>query len=759
MSEGEPVSLSVDNILQSNTGSFSGATGNATLPTPTTAGSMVVLCATILGADGVFAWDLDVPTGFYQASGGDPAGATANKPYIFVKRNTSGEDTWTLTTRKDEASGNARDVVWAVFEVTGTGLDRYGADLLGSGFPINPGLYTAQYGLVNTGNLVSGTESAVASRTTGPTDPTPCFDNLAFAVWAATSADTTIPVLSGYTNGFAEVAQVSRVGSTRAFTMAVAVAPSLLVGSLESTASISPSSAAYAGMVVLFADGARSAPDIAAMTGFEFGTATGITAGSTTYLGTAPFDTVVGSPAVVTTNPRSGAYCAELSSVAAAEYLTWGCVGPDVMGTIQPTQFFPLVGYLNVYLPTPLPGADVELASCEAGSLANGMTVWYRSASQKIGVKVGTGTEVLSDATVAADTWISIDFRWDPRFTNHLVDWRIDYNSSTSDATPPVPQTQAVGAGTSLADPTLFRLGWSTAKTATVRIDDPVVSKLWGSYPIGDTRIVAVGPDQADTPTIVGTSTNFKTFTGGPAGTLSTWSAATTRSALNEIPPSVGSGVGTGLLQVTAAAGDYCEIPMATFTAAPNNVLRAVRWYAAACAASTAVATLSVKSVDSGGTMVSEVGQFAAAHGLDATTLRWLSRMHRGTDSFYQITQARMDGLKLRVGYSGDATPDIGVHAVLAEVAYSPADVIGVLEAEDGAFKVYARQDPNSGAIASYLVTTPAGTRGATANWTIGGSTTSQYVGPNTTYEKVIGSDDIANVTGVGLSPDPQPEV
>lgn len=706
------MSLTADNILQSNTGSFSATSGSATLLTPTTAGSMVVLCTAILGADGSFVWELEPPTGFFQGSGSHVSGATANKPYIFIKKNTSGEDTWLLEPRKDSASGNARDVVWAVFEVAGTGLDRGGADL----GTFNPAASAGQWGLVNTASTVAGTESAVASRSTGNSDATPCYDNLAFAIWAATSPNTTIPVLSAHTNGFVEVAQVSRVGATRALTLSVAIRPSLTLGALESTVSISPSSACYTAMAVLFADGAKYAPDLAVIFGAELGTATSIATGSILLSGTAPFDTVVGTPAVVTTSPRTGTYCLELSSTSAAECLTWGSVGPDVMGPLNPNTFFPYVFYVPVYFPT-LPGVDVELASCEAGSLANGVTLWYRTASQKLGMTVGTGTEVLSDATVSASTWIAVDGRWDPRFTNHLVDWRVDYDSL--DATAPVTQTQAVGASTSIADPTLFRLGWTTSKTATVRYDDVAVSKAWGAYPIGDTRITVVKPDPAGTPTVSGSATNFRTFTGGPAGTLTAWSAATTVTALDEIPPVAGAS-GDGLLQIAVAATDYVEIPMATFTAAPGNVLRAVRWYVAGCAASTASATMSIKFVDTGG-VVNEIGQLAGHHGLDATTLRWLCRMHRfgaaylGT-GFYQITQARMDALKVRVGYSGDATPDLGIYAVFAEVAYQPVEPVPVFGQPGGLPRVEQDVDPNSRGIVVLRAYTDTGQTG-TLTW------------------------------------------
>jgi len=115
-----------------------------------------------------------------------------------------------------------------------------------------------------------------------------------------------------------------------------------------------------------------------------------------------------------------------------------------------------------------------------------------------------------------------------------------------------------------------------------------------------------------------------------------------------------------------------------------------------------------------------------------------------------------MDALKAQVGLAGDATPDQGIGALYAEVGYQPAFVWGSTEAENGAFKVYIRQDELSGAHISYLVTTPSGTRGATAYGTIGGSDWSHYVDPNTTYEHTVGADNVGGVTaGPGLTVDP----
>jgi len=110
--------------------------------------------------------------------------------------------------------------------------------------------------------------------------------------------------------------------------------------------------------------------------------------------------------------------------------------------------------------------------------------------------------------------------------------------------------------------------------------------------------------------------------------------------------------------------------------------------------------------------------------------------------------------LAFRVGFSSDATPDIGIHAIYAEVALVSATTYRIIEIEGSDFTVDVFQDTDSASVVSYFVTTPPGTRGATFTCTISGVPSSVYVDPNSTYEQVIGAVDIATVTSVGLEPD-----
>lgn len=721
--------LSVDNIIQSNTGGFDGTSGNATLPVGTAAGSTVLIFATnATGGTGSPSYQLTA-SGFTQVTGLQGADGTRKvAPRVFAKKNVSaGETSWALS-----LSPSGQQVAWVALEVTGIGVDP-----LNEWF-VEPGLGNVEY--------QSGNVTTVTSRSTVQSG---CYDVLVFALHAARSNDTTVPTFSGQTNGFTELVESSQVNATNAVGMAVSYAPSLVLSTFESTATLSPASPASATIVAFYADGAKFAPNIDVMSGAEFGTATSITngAGSVGGNGAAPFNTAVGSPAVVTTNPRSGTYCFELSAAAATESLDWTAAGS--LAIFAPTTGYPIVERLHVYFPTSLPSGDVELASVEAGSLANGVTVWYRTASQKIGVKIGTGAEQLSDATVAANTWVGIDLRYDPRTTTHLCDWQVDYDSL--DGTGPVTQTQASTSGMTAADVSTVRIGWTSARTATVRYDDIVVSKSWGTYPLGDLRILPLGPDPAGTPAVVGTEANFKVYTSN--GTMGTWNAANARGALDEIPPVVGAS-SDGIAQVTNDTNSYAQVPLDSFTAAPTNVLRALRWYVALWAASGTAAQLEIRSHDGAAETLIAVN---ADHGQDSSALLWACHMQRdqSDSTFYQLTQAKLDAMVLRMGWSADAAPDIGIHNVLAEVAYQPATVIQIMSGEGDAFKVFVRQDPVSAAVASYLLDTTAADRGATLTWTINTVDGSQHIGAGTTYEKVIGAVDVAGVTAVGMIVDP----
>lgn len=731
--------LSVDNIIQQNTGSFEATSGSASLPAGTTAGSAVLIVVG-LGGDNSTNFAVSTPTDFEAAVA--VSGARWCKPYLFIRQVSPGsESSWTLA-----VTGGTQQVLWAAFEVVG--LDMAG-DLL-TGAAGEAGVY------LETGvNPFQQSTPSVTSRSTGSTSSSESFDAIGLAIHVAASPDTTVPTLTDHTNGFIEVASVSRTNATRAFAMSVSLKPSQSLGPVECTVTIAPSSQVYAAAVVFTAADAKHAPDIDTCSGFEVGTVTNLSvAGSgATPASPPPWDAVVGTPAVVTSSPRTGNYCLEVSSVAAAECVVWTGTSINNADNLRRAQgaACPLgVFRFHAYFPTALPLTDTVLASIEAGSLANGVVIRFVAASQKIGVKIGSGTEVLSDASPAAAVWFGVDGRYDPRTTTHTLDWQFDPDATPGNATAPVPQTQATASSMTAATISVFRLGWSTSQTATVRYDDIVWGRARKSYPIGDVNVRPLKVDPAGTPTVSGTTANFNTFTSN--GTMAAFIAANCRNALDDVPPTIGAS-SDGLAQITVATNDYVEVPMETYVGAPNHVHRAARWYWAGWAGSANPATCSFHVID--GSLTQSV-YGPDDFNFDDTALKWMTTMHRQAGGgFYLLNQAKVDGLAFRWGFSTDANPDVGIHCALVELVTQPVVEYVVTDAEDGAFRAYARQDPFSQSLAGILVATPTGTRGATFYWTLDGVEDSHYVAANSTWESAIGATDVAQVTAYRLEPDP----
>jgi hypothetical protein len=187
--------------------------------------------------------------------------------------------------------------------------------------------------------------------------------------------------------------------------------------------------------------------------------------------------------------------------------------------------------------------------------------------------------------------------------------------------------------------------------------------------------------------------------------------------------------------------------------AAMGGACRGVRMLAPGWAATTAAATLGFRAWD--GTSEILLGSGLTDHDFDTTaTPAWAAKMVARTPIIWD--QTALDALAFRVGFSSDASPAVGIHAIYAEVAFRIGDLVRVGEAEDGAFAVDFRIDPDSSAVIAIVITTPPGTRGAFFDWSILEVPQTQiYVVPNDVHTEVIGATDIATMTSYALTPDP----
>jgi hypothetical protein len=712
--------ITLDDIIQTNTGSFNATSGTVTLPSGTTDGSAVIVC--IMGYVSVGS---PVMSGFTRDHGtmvGSP------KPYIMRKANVAaGENSWTMT-----GFSSASPAVWVAMEIQNVSR-----------------LYPLE---INSTVTTSTTGTSIPSGS-GPTGLATSYDTLAIAFHGGqNTASSTIATYSGQTGDFVEWQEVSRVDGATATSAVVSVKLGTDAATYTCTVTASTTINGNGVIAVYNAEGARRTPNIDVMTGLEFGTAAGHKTGIAT--GGPPFDASNGTVTVTSTNPASGSYCLELSGSAAQANVSWTSTGalslyPAPTGLVARQQY---VAGFRVLFPSSLPGSDVRIAALDAGTgtSAPGVQVTYRTASQKIGVLVadasaGAGTEQLSATTVAADTWYHLDLYLDmsngDRGQTFHAYWTLDDVAQTT-------ATQTTLTATTVATFTNFTLGWLTSTTATVRFDDIVGSKHPGHYPFGSVRIYGLAVDPAATPTVT-TATSFSTMTAN--GTLNaTFSATTARDAVDDIPPTVGASA-DGFVQDTISSTDYVELPMATRAAATNlQALRGVRWYFCGWAAGNpAAATIGFRGWDG----TTETTLFATADPSftnSTTTPSWLCRMHRDLASAtpYLWTQALLDALAARVGFSGDVTPVIGINAVLAEVAMRDAAVTQV--SEQDSVIVYALLDPDTGNIIAYTLDATAAAATAAATYTIGGSPVNRTAAAGTTDTYVIGEEShtVSFVTG-----------
>lgn len=719
------MSLSAGNFIQGfgtpSVGSFNATSGLATLPSATTAGNTIML---VVGSSG----GLDVAvSGFTRVTGVDPSGS--RRGGIFVKATAGGETSWTITV------SSAQPTVWAAYEVENIDVD-------------NPVDVTTAWS--------SGGPASIANTATSPISTT--YDGVAVGVFfGANLSGTTVPVWSSYadkpgtvnTTGYTVLSESSRVEASTAFNMAVVFKPTQQLGQYGVQANLSPSSNFGVGLVMLTATGAKRASRIDAMCGFEIGTVAGITNGAAA--GYAPFDAIAGTPAIVS-GGRSGSYCAELSASAATEYLEWTTAGS--LGFYAPAAPPVLVDRFSVLFPGSLPAADTELFSFGTSAVAGACVLRYRSSGTKLGMKVSaTGTEQFTGAVVA-DVWYNVDVRFSVATSTWTADWRVD----------DLDQAQASLTGQAVTTLTRARFGWATAATATVRYDDLAVSKVPGHYPLGDLRIYPLMVDPAGTLAVYAlgspdptSEVNFNTFTAN-GGSLAPWNATTAKNAIDDIPPTIGASA-DGLCQITPASA-WVRIPMQTYNGGTTEVPRAVKWYWCGWAASAQANNIAFgMSTLIGGVTYALTAFLAADPNFDNSTTApgWVCRMHRGglagePDDAMIWTQEMLDNLYCEVGGSSDATPDVGIHAVLAEVAMRAVDAPQPLFGDLAA----ASSDPDSGGIVGVSLTAPTGYDTDLVVQEAGTPTTTTVTG-GTTATAVVQAPDAPSTDYIAAYPAAEP--
>jgi hypothetical protein len=215
------------------------------------------------------------------------------------------------------------------------------------------------------------------------------------------------------------------------------------------------------------------------------------------------------------------------------------------------------------------------------------------------------------------------------------------------------------------------------------------------------------------------------------------------------------SATSDGVCQVTTATSDYMEFPMSTYTCASDEIIAGVRALSPEWGGTgTGTGTLGFRGHD--GTTETTFVTATVTHDAGSPTAysstepRWMTGMWPNGLGW---TQAKLDAAVLRVGFSNDATPDMGVHSLYLEVAIRKAKTFRQVTLEDpisATADIYV--NPYTSASVSYLITNSDASRSVNFNYTGTGSPSSPVtVSPSTSQTVTVTADDFGDIPDVSL--------
>lgn len=701
------MSLTEDNIVQTNSGATTSAATsvNVSLPSGTTAGNTVVV---VIGCT----------TGAITAPAGFVAGKSQNEVNLFYKsevaagEGVSGSTHWTFTT--------IGSVTYAWVADEWTNID--------SVEPVDGSAGTSS-SISNDATLSTGTSAQSAGLST-----------VAYGAWLSAKPSTDTHSWAGYTNSFTEIVEVDPGGVVGTH---LAVARKYLdgyTGSYESTATFTTSGAAAsvdALVCVLRAADTSIVAPLHLIAGYEWGTHAGYATNGVINLHGALFGptSVWGTAYQVSAgSARNSNYGLRITNSA-----TSGNVGHGSMTTAKAICF----GF-NVRVVSATGTVVVAYAAS-----ATALQIVYDATNSKFGLRWGTGgTPSWQSGTTATNTWVWIDVRLKTSTSTFHADWRIETATDTyTDQTSP-----ADASGTANVISTVV-MGATVSQTMTVDYDDVVMAPYYVAYPLGPHQVRLLVPETTGA-TVSGTSTNFSKFTAN--GTLAAW-ASDAGALIDEVPPTI-SASSDGVVQTAVAASDYMQFPMTTYTCAYNEVIAAVRMLCSEWGGTgSGTGTLGFRGYDG----TTETTFIAASASYDADSLTtasstyplWKCAMWPSVNGW---TQTELNAAALRVGFSTDATPDMGVSAAYLEIAVKkvpPVRTLTVGEADE--FYVDLVVHPYTSATVSYVITNDDATRDVTFDYSISGTPQTPVVvtpGNNSTLQ--LNADAFGDISDVTLTPE-----
>jgi hypothetical protein len=562
------------------------------------------------------------------------------------------------------------------------------------------------------------------TRSTGTTALNAGLDTVEYAAFGATQAAGSTESWSGYSGDFEEVAAgASNVGGAIALAVARKVT-SGTTGQFSSTATLATSQGTTtAGALILVfraADSPIVAP-LAMFAGFEQGTHGGITAnpGAT---GTDLMGLLIvlhggtwGTNYLIQAgSARNSNYGLRIVQTGASAYVTLGRLSGRAFSF----------------------GLDARVVSATGtvvvAHFQSKFQIVYDTSTTKFGVRAGTtGTVSWQSGTTALNAWAWIDLRVKISTSTWRVEWRIEESGVMVDQA----AAELTGQSTTATSNAPMHLGINAVQTMTADYDNVCLSSYWVAYPLTPHQIRLLTVDPGGTPTVSGTSTNFSRFTAN--GTLAAINAATAALLVDEVPVTV-SAAADGVCQTAVAASDYIEFPMAAPTLADDEIIVGVRMLAAMWdGTGTGTGTIGIRGWD--GTTETILIDTSVSYdagsptAVSSTEPYWQTAMWPSPNGW---TQAEVDALALRFGFSTDATPDMGVHVLYLEYATRKARTDTVI-GEAGSVVLESNVNPNTAGVRSLVTTTPSD-QGTTLNWTDAGGPHTQPVAAASTDTQTL---------------------
>ena len=361
-------------------------------------------------------------------------------------------------------------------------------------------------------------------------------------------------------------------------------------------------------------------------TGFEFGVATLTTNGG----GIA--DAVSGTLSIQSTTKRSGSYALKINPSAAAGY--W-------RKTIASSSVIVCRFYINY---TTFPSSNIALVRF---GLASGGPWYIYIDSSKVLHAYYSGAANVTGATLSnTGQWYRIEVKLDVSGATHKFDWRVDGTDQSQ-------ATQAASATTCNS----IGHGDSATGTYEAYFDDLAVSATSGDYPIG------VGAVEGLVPTSDGTHNAGTNVMEDASGNDINGSSVYAYAQVDEVPMSEST---TYVKQSATGTSNYVEV---NFADTSNSTIQGVTAILAYKSAGT--------SANEGATTI--IGDTTDTLYGDPTTRADYSE----SSVFYKSiivtppgggwTQAKVNALKSRMGYSNDVSPVPYWCNLMIEVAYGPS--------------------------------------------------------------------------------------